>query len=100
LGGRIADLRFTRQAGRHPMAGRFDQRSRFDSGVIAPCTIRPARGGREGLAADCGQVDWGRGVAWSALSVNRHGMGTPDRLAIGTPLRVRWEGAGVVDAEP
>jgi transposase len=34
------------------------------------------------------------------LPVNRHGMGTPDRLAIGTPLRVRWEGAGVVDAEP
>jgi hypothetical protein len=35
-----------------------------------------------------------------AALVNRHGIGTPDRLAIGTPLRVRWEGAGVVDAEP
>jgi hypothetical protein len=33
------------------------------------------------------------------FTVNRHGMGTPDRLAIGTPLRVRWEGSGVVDAE-
>jgi hypothetical protein len=35
-----------------------------------------------------------------AVTVNRHGIGTPDRLAKGTPLRVRWEGAGVVDAEP
>ena len=30
---------------------------------------------------------------WAAArreGVNRHGMGTPDRLAKGTPVRVRW----------
>ena len=33
-------------------------------------------------------------------TVNRHGIGTPDRLAKGTPLGVMRGGAGEVGAEP
>lgn len=42
----------------------------------------------------------GRAHAAEQAGVNRHGIGTPDRLAKGTPLRVMREGAGEVGAEP
>ena len=36
--------------------------------------------------------DWlALSVGLTGLAVNRHGIGTPDRLAIGTPLRARRE---------
>ena len=35
-------------------------------------------------------ADSGQAEAVMALIVNRQGIGTLDRLAIGTPLRVRW----------